>query len=72
MPISSNIAEQIAQLSALECSSLVESILQGLDATDASVDAAWAAEAEARLAAYKAGEIRALPLHEALAKYLPA
>lgn len=48
---------------------LVEALLNDLDRTDDSVDAAWAVEAEDRLAAYRKGEIRAIPLAQVLAKY---
>ncbi|MEQ1776407.1 MAG: addiction module protein [Burkholderiales bacterium] len=48
---------------------LVEALLSDLDRPDDSVDAAWAAEAEDRLAAYRKGEIRAIPLAQVLAKY---
>ena len=61
--------QQIAQLPALDRIALVEDILQSLDAPDRSVDALWASEAESRLAAYKAGEVKAIPLAQVLAKY---
>jgi len=61
--------QQIAQLPALDRIALVEDILQSLDAPDRSVDALWAQEAESRLAAYKAGEVKAIPLAQVLAKY---
>ncbi len=48
---------------------LVEALLNDLDRTDDGVDAAWAVEAEDRLAAYRKGEIRAIPLAQVLAKY---
>lgn len=48
---------------------LVEALLSDLDRPDNSVDAAWAAEAEDRLAAYRKGEILAIPLAQVLAKY---
>jgi putative addiction module component (TIGR02574 family) len=60
---------QIAQLPALDRIALVEDILQGLDAPDKSLDALWASEAETRLAAYKAGQVKAVPLSEVLTKY---
>jgi putative addiction module component (TIGR02574 family) len=60
---------QIAQLPALDRIALVEEILQGLDAPDQTLDALWADEAEARLAAYKSGQVKAIPLSEVLAKY---
>jgi putative addiction module component (TIGR02574 family) len=63
------IQRQIAQLPAIERIALVEDILQGLDAPDKSLDALWADEAEARLAAYKAGQVKAVTLSEVLAKY---
>ncbi|HRW59666.1 MAG TPA: addiction module protein [Defluviicoccus sp.] len=50
---------------------LVEAILDNLDVPDAALDAAWTREAEDRLAAYRRGEIRAVPLTEVLAKYQP-
>lgn len=50
---------------------LVEALLSELDRPDDSIDAAWAAEAEDRLAAYRKGQIRAIPLAEVLAKYRP-
>ena len=48
---------------------LVEQILDSLDVPDPSMDALWAQEADDRLAAYRRGEIRAVPLSEVLAKY---
>ena len=48
---------------------LVEAILDNLDVPDAALDAAWAREAEDRLAAYRRGEIRTVSLAEVLAKY---
>jgi putative addiction module component (TIGR02574 family) len=48
---------------------LVEALLTELDRTDERVDAAWAVEAADRLAAYRKGEILAIPLAQVLAKY---
>jgi putative addiction module component (TIGR02574 family) len=48
---------------------LVEQLLDSLDMPDSSVDAQWAAETVDRLAAYRRGEIEAIPLADALAKY---
>lgn len=42
---------------------------EGLNAPEKSLDAVWANEAETRLAAYKAGQVKAIPLSEVLAKY---
>ena len=48
---------------------LVEQLLDSLDVADARIDRQWAEEAEDRLAAWRRGEIRAIPLDEVLAKY---
>ena len=48
---------------------LVEALLSDLDRPDENIDAAWAAEAEDRLAAYRKGEIRAIPMTQVLANY---
>ena len=40
-----------------------------IDRTDTGVQAAWAAEARDRLAAYRQGEIRAIPLEDVLARH---
>lgn len=61
--------QQIAQLPALEQIALVEAVLQGLDAPDPAIDAAWASEAERRLAAYRSGQSRSITLADVLAKY---
>jgi putative addiction module component (TIGR02574 family) len=48
---------------------LVDQILDTLDERDSSLDAQWAKEAESRLAAYRRGEVKAIPLNEVIAKY---
>lgn len=48
---------------------LVEQLLDSLDAPDQSIDRLWVAEAEERLAAYRRGELEAVPLAAVLAKY---
>ncbi len=63
------LSEQAMQLPPVERMALVEHILDSLDEPDPSVDALWAREADDRLAAYRRGEIRAVPLSEVLAKY---
>jgi len=54
-------AEELSSLAAKlpsnERDELVESILVTLDMPDPEITAAWASEAEGRLAAYKRGEI---------------
>lgn len=48
---------------------LVEALQDELDHPDSTVEAAWAAEARDRLAAYRQGRIRAIPLEQVLARY---
>ena len=64
-----SLSEQAVQLPPVERMALVEHILDSLDEPDPSMDALWAREADDRLAAYRRGEIRAVPLSEVLAKY---
>lgn len=64
-----SLSQQAAQLPPAERMELVERILDTLDIPDPNLDALWAKEAEDRLAAYRRGEISALPLAEVLGKY---
>ncbi|MBK8908752.1 MAG: addiction module protein [Rhodospirillales bacterium] len=48
---------------------LLDDILASLDAPDERLDAAWAAEAESRLEAYRRGELNAMPIGDILAKH---
>ncbi len=57
------------KLSSAERIDLVDDILASLDEPDPNNDRLWAREADDRLAAYRRGEIRAIPLEEVLAKY---
>ena len=63
------LSEQAMQLPPVERMAMVEHILDSLDEPDPSVDALWSREADDRLAAYRRGEIRAVPLSEVLAGY---
>ena len=63
------LSSQARKLSASERVELVDSILASLDEPDPAIDQLWAREAEERLAAYRRGEIKAVPLQEVLAKY---
>jgi putative addiction module component (TIGR02574 family) len=63
------LSEQAARLPPAERMELVERILDTLIEHSPELDALWAAEAEDRLAAYRRGEIRAVPLAAVLARY---
>lgn len=57
------------KLSPNERLELVDDLLASLNEDAPDIDARWAKEAEDRLAAYRRGEIQAVPLQEVLAKY---
>ena len=63
------LSQQARQLPAEDRIELVEEILASLEESDPDIDRQWAKEAEDRLAAYRRGEIKAIELHEVLAKY---
>lgn len=63
------LSDAARKLAPTERADLVDQILDSLDASDPSIDALWAKEAEDRLAAYKRGEIHTVALPEVLAKY---
>jgi len=60
---------QARKLSPSERLELVDDILASLDEPDPNIDKLWAKEAEDRLAAYRRGELKAIPLEQVLAKY---
>ncbi|MGB7541428.1 MAG: addiction module protein [Burkholderiales bacterium] len=63
------LSNEARKLSPAERVELVDDILASLDEPDPNIDRLWAKEAEDRLAAYRRGEIKAIPLQEVLAKY---
>jgi len=59
------IFEQALLLPSPERANLAERLLESLTTqTDPHIDALWAAEAESRIAAYRRGEISAIPAEE--------
>ena len=60
---------QACKLSPSERLELVDDILASRDEPDPNIDKLWAKEAEDRLAAYRRGEIKVIPLEQVLAKY---
>jgi len=69
MPTTKQIRDQASQLPPEERMALVDQILDTLDERDSALDSQWAHEAESRLAAYRRGEVQAIPLNEVIAKY---
>jgi putative addiction module component (TIGR02574 family) len=69
MPTAKQLCDQASQLPPEERMALVDQILDTLDERDKSLDAQWAQEAESRLAAYRRGEVQAIPMNEVIAKY---
>lgn len=61
--------QQIALLPPAEQLVLVEHILSELDPSAAEVSTAWLAEAERRLADWRAGQQETFSLHDVLAQY---
>ena len=69
MPTTKQLCDQAALLPPEERMALVDQILDTLDERDSALDVQWAHEAESRLAAYRRGEVQAIPLNEVIAKY---
>lgn len=63
------LSRQARSLSLAERLELIDDLLASLNEGDPKIEAQWAREAEDRLAAYRRGEIKAVPLQEVLAKY---
>lgn len=59
---------QAMKLPALERAALVEGLVESLDKPDPALDASWLKEAEGRLAAYRAGDLKAVDAQEAFAE----
>jgi len=55
------ILREALQLEPADRAALVEELLSSLDQPDERVDQRWAQEAEKRLRAFRAGELKALP-----------
>ncbi|MBF0147501.1 MAG: addiction module protein [Magnetococcales bacterium] len=68
-PTATAIEAQARKLSPLARLELVDAILSSLDEPDREIDQLWSQESEERLAAYRRGEMKAIPLNDVLAKY---
>jgi len=63
------ILKEVLTLPLKDRATLVDDILASLDRPDEQIDRLWRKEIDDRIAAYRAGKIRAVPLEEVLAKY---
>lgn len=63
------LSERVCELPPADRLRVVDDVLRTLDETDAALDRLWAQEAEDRLAAWRRGEIRDLPLDEVLRQF---
>ena len=64
-----SVVDQALELTASERSDVIEKLLASLDRPDASIDAIWGKEADARIEAYEKGEIEVVPVREVFKKY---
>jgi putative addiction module component (TIGR02574 family) len=63
-----DIVDSAKKLPPAERAAVIEALLEYMDASDLSLDAKWAAEAESRLEAYVAGELDSVEADEVLAQ----
>lgn len=63
------ILKEVLTLPLKDRATLVDDILASLDQPDERVDSLWRKEVDDRIAAYRAGKIRAITLDEVLSKY---
>ena len=62
------ILQDALQLPATERAAIVEELMSSLDRPDPHLDALWAREAEDRVAAFEAGQMKAIPAEEVFAE----
>lgn len=63
------ILQEVLTLPLKDRATLVNDILASLDQPDEQIDLLWRKEIDDRIAAYRAGNIRTVPLSEVLSKY---
>ncbi len=63
------ILQEVLTLPLKDRATLVNDILASLDRPDEQIDRLWRKEIDDRVAAYRAGNIRAISLEEVLSKY---
>lgn len=67
--LAENLLEQALDLRASERARLVEKLLLSLDMPNDSIDKIWGREADARIAAYEAGDMHSIPASKVFSKY---
>jgi putative addiction module component (TIGR02574 family) len=63
------ILKEVLTLPLKDRATLVNDILASIDQPDQQIDRLWRKEIDDRIATYRAGKIRAVPLEEVLSKY---
>lgn len=58
--------EQALKLEPQSRLAMAEQLLDSLDPVDPAIESAWLDEAERRLAAYRAGKLKAIPIEDVL------
>jgi putative addiction module component (TIGR02574 family) len=61
--------ERLKALPDMDRLQIVDYLLESLDIPNQEIERLWVAEAQDRYAAYKRGEIQAVPIEEVFAKY---
>ena len=67
-----SVVDQALGLTTSERFDVIEKLLASLDAPDASIDAIWGKEADARIAAYERGEMEVVSTYDVFGKYRKA
>ncbi len=65
-----SIEHNILKLPPLKRLHLIESLIASLDKPDASIERAWATESDRRLAAYKKGDLKGVPLENIKKRFI--
>jgi len=64
-----HLLKDVLALPALDRAALAEELLSSLDRPDPSIDERWATEVENRLAAFQAGQMKAIPAEDVFAEF---
>ncbi len=69
MSTSKDILDKVLSLPVTEQAELVDRLLMSIDNVDKEIESRWAEEAESRIDAYQAGNLKSVSVEEVLAKY---